>query len=300
MSYFYLASPYTRYEGGIEAAHRDICEQAALLVREGVPLFCPIAMTHPIAMHGGLDPLDQDMWLEAERPLMDAACGLIVCMLPGWEDSYGIECEMKHFEKAGKPIYFMQPGVVPEEVLPKRRQIVGLTGHARCGKDTAANTLVARMWTRVAFADALRDVLIALNPVVWEPDVSLREAMRDTRSWDALKKDPSVRQLLQRMGTEAGRNIHGDDCWIRIAKRKVDAAPGNVVITDVRFSNEAEAIRAWGGKVIRIERPGVGPVNGHSSESLDFEPDAVIENSGTIEDLHDQVRALVQDMEAVA
>jgi hypothetical protein len=120
------------------------------------------------------------------------------------------------------------------------------------------------------------------------------------RGWDSAKRDPEVRRLLQRMGTEAGRNIHGEDCWIRIAKRKVDEAPGNVVITDVRFANEAQAIRSWGGKVIRIERPNVGPVNGHASEALAFEPDAVIENSGTIEELHDQVRELVRDMEAVA
>jgi hypothetical protein len=70
-----------------------------------------------------------------------------------------------------------------------------------------------------------------------------------------------------------------------------------VVITDVRFANEAAAIRSWGGEIIRIDRPGVGPVNGHVSEAMPFEPDEVIENDGTIEDLQDHLRLLAEPLE---
>lgn len=303
MTYIYLATPYSKFSGGIEAAYKAACDQAALFVQAGVPVFCPIAHTHGMATHGMLDPLDHETWLDADRPFMDAAKALVVCMLPGWEESYGVECEMKHFAAAGKTTYLMTPGQIPTELLPKQRSIIGLTGYARSGKDEAAKAL---NWTRVAFADAVRDALLALDPIVdcinteYCDDRLVRLSSEVNRGWTSAKKDPEVRRLLQRLGTEAGRNIHGADCWIKIAHRKVEAAPGNVVITDVRFANEADAIRSWGGKVIRIERRGVGPCNIHSSEELALDVDAVIENDGTIEDLHNKVRELAQDMEAVA
>lgn len=58
MSFYYLATPYSRYAAGIEAAFQAASEQAAILVRHGIPVFCPIAHTHPIAIHGDIDPFD--------------------------------------------------------------------------------------------------------------------------------------------------------------------------------------------------------------------------------------------------
>src|SRR5262245_23039352 len=117
MSFHYLATAYSKYSGGIEAAHKVACEQAALLVKAGVPVYSPIAHTHPIAIYGDLDPLDHSIWLEADRTFMEAAKALIVCKMPGWEDSYGIAVEVDYFRHAGKPVYYMEPGEVPEEVL---------------------------------------------------------------------------------------------------------------------------------------------------------------------------------------
>jgi hypothetical protein len=118
MTFHYLATPYSKYAGGIEAAFQAAAEQAALLVRAGVPVYSPIAHTHPVAIHGGIDPYDHTIWLEADRAFMEAACGLIVCKLPGWEASYGIQVEVDHFTHAGKPIVYMEPGEVPAEVRP--------------------------------------------------------------------------------------------------------------------------------------------------------------------------------------
>ena len=307
MSFFYLATPYSRFAGGIDRAYEAACEQAALLIRAGVPVFAPIAHSHPIATYGELDPLDHEIWLPADKPMMDAARGLIVCKLPGWDSSYGISIEIEAFKSAGKPIFFMEPGEVPFEVIPKVRQIIGLCGFAGSGKDTAAQALLEDGWTRAAFADAVRESLLAVNPTTFED--SHRESpgricsvkyLVECGGWGYAKKQPDVRSLLQRMGTEAGRNIHGEDCWIKIAKRKVDAAPGPVVISDVRFASEAEAIRSWGGTIIRIDRPGVGPCNGHASEALDFETDLVLMNDGTIEDLQSNLRLLASGAEVPA
>lgn len=301
MTFYYLATPYSKYPGGIERAHADACAQAALLIKSGVPVYSPIAHTHPIAIEGDIDPFDHQVWLEADRAFMETACGLIVCEMDGWRESYGIEQEIRCFAKQGKPRIQMTPGIVPDEVKPGRRRIIGLCGYATAGKDTAAQTLIADGWTRVALADGVREAVRALNPIVDDFD-NIESLMRNGGGWDKAKHDPEVRRLLQRMGTEAGRNIHGEDCWLKIAKRKIDAAPNSVVITDVRFANEAEAIRSWGGKIIRIDRPGVGPINGHASERLPFDSDCVIKNDDTIETLHGRIEcataALFDEQEA--
>lgn len=116
MCFYYLATPYTRYPGGIEEAFVAACRQTALLVRERIPVYSPIAATHPIAVHGHLDPMDHTIWLPHDEPMMRAAKGLVVCMLPSWEDSYGIAYERDVFMRDQKPIIFMRPGVVPESL----------------------------------------------------------------------------------------------------------------------------------------------------------------------------------------
>jgi hypothetical protein len=114
VSYFYLASPYSKYHAGIEVAFGIVCQNAALLVQAGIPVYSPIAHTHPIAIHGDIDPLDHSIWLPADKPFMDAACGLIVCQMAGWKDSYGVSFEIEAFKKAFKPIHMMEPGIVPK------------------------------------------------------------------------------------------------------------------------------------------------------------------------------------------
>jgi hypothetical protein len=296
MSYFYLASPYSKFSGGIVAAFEEVCEQAALLVRAGVPVFSPIAHTHSIALHGHLDPYDLSIWLEADRAFMDAAKAIIVCKMDGWQESYGIGVEVEHFKRAGKPVHYMEPGFVPPEVLPKRRRVLGLTGYAGAGKDCAAQALVADGWTRVAFADAVRAGVRALDPVLDGTGRRLTNYVTEN-GWDAAKKHGEVRALLQRYGTEAGRDIHGPDCWVKIVARKLAEIPGDVVITDVRFQQEVEFVKSQpGSKICRIERPGVGPVNAHSSESQEVKPDVVVCNSGTAAELHAAIRAVAKSM----
>jgi hypothetical protein len=111
--FYYLTSPYTRYPGGIYAAHADCCREAGLLMRAGISFFSPIAQGHSIARWGDIDALNQRMWMAFDRPMMDAACGLIVLQLPGWEASDGVDEEIKIFSAAGKPIVYMMPGTVP-------------------------------------------------------------------------------------------------------------------------------------------------------------------------------------------
>jgi hypothetical protein len=180
--------------------------------------------------------------------------------------------------------------------------IIGLSGYGRSGKDSFAQAMVEYGdYTRYAFADGVRELALAIDPYVPTltpnaPPHRLHNVVNGC-GWDIAKDTyPEVRRLLQEVGTQA-RNIIDKDVWInRTFCQIYDAiAPRdtayNAVIADVRFPNEAEAIvQEFGGKVIRIERPGVGPANDHASEiAMDgWDWDGVIVNDGTVAQLRAQ------------
>lgn len=184
--------------------------------------------------------------------------------------------------------------------------IVGFSGPAGVGKDTAADHLVrAHGFHRFAFADPLREMLFAL----------LEQAGVD-HAWATephLKEQPipglgvSYRHLAQTLGTEWARQQLGADFWLRVASMALglSGAGGHVtapihdriVIPDVRFPDEAAWITAQGGVVIRISRPVPG-VRPHISEQLldHIEPWAVVPNHGPITELHHRLDALMQQL----
>lgn len=151
--------------------------------------------------------------------------------------------------------------------------IVGLCGYAGGGKDTAAQGLIERGWTRVAFADPLKDLALEANPTIFVPGSSpaaderpkLRSYVKRV-GWDEAKKIKDVREFLQNFGS-ALRGVD-EDFWLNLAFRRIDAIPGDVVITDARFPNEFDKIRSRGGVLYRILGYVDGPPNGHESESF--------------------------------
>jgi hypothetical protein len=174
--------------------------------------------------------------------------------------------------------------------------LIGLSGYARSGKDTVAQTLAAHGYKRMAFADPMREALYTLNPNV---DVegyrmTLQQAVNGM-GWEALKDlSNELRPLLQRFGTEVCRHLFGQDIWVDTAMRQYRYRTkwgDKIVFTDVRFENEADAVRNAGGQVWRIERPGTEPANTHVSErALDgYDFDLVIDNDGTLAELKEKV-----------
>lgn len=101
--YWYLATPYSKYPRGIEAAFWDACAVAGRLLSEGVHTYCPIAHTHPIAEYGGLDHYSHALFLPLDEQMMEHAHGIIVVMMPGWHESKGIAHELEWFETRGRP-----------------------------------------------------------------------------------------------------------------------------------------------------------------------------------------------------
>ena len=203
-----------------------------------------------------------------------------------------------------------------------KTRMIGLCGPAGAGKDTAADALCSHGWKRIAFADPVREGLAGVNPSIWVPAygtwwrwfrrakwhcVPLRDAVA-TMGWNALKQLPEVRGLLQRYGTEGGRDIHGQDCWITTARRRIKKLRERygdgvqVVFTDVRFKNEVAFVRESGGIVVRIERNQNdrqlrGPVSRHASEiSLcENDWDRLIVNNGTVRELHLSILGMAYD-----
>jgi hypothetical protein len=172
--------------------------------------------------------------------------------------------------------------------------IIALAGCAGVGKDTVAEILG---WPVVRFADPLKE--FCAQVFGWS-DVQLNGPSALREQPDPAWKRPdgtclSPREALQKLGTEWGRACH-PDVWARAGIRRAQAMePGPVLITDCRFINEARAVRAAGGEVWLITRPGTGG-SSHPSEcevqSLEFRmlANLTIENVGSKAEL----RAMVE------
>ena len=119
--------------------------------------------------------------------------------------------------------------------------LIGLAGKARCGKDTVGDILVAEHdFERVSFAGPLKD---AVRTILGMSPGTLEE-FKD-KELDFLD-GVTPRRMLQTLGTEWGRETIHPEIWIRIARERIqliqEMGGTNIVITDVRFDNEAEMI----------------------------------------------------------
>ena len=216
-----------------------------------------------------------------------------VCVLPNWKSSKGASLEVQVAQALGLPIYVLKEGV-----LTPRVTVIGISGYARTGKDTIADYLVENEgYTKISFSTPMKEAMYRLNPRITVNEIQ-NTALRigvDVYGWEGLKeRSPDILGLLQRFGTEVGREMFGEDFWVNYA---LDSIPdgGKAVIADVRYPNEADAIRALGGKVFRVERDGVGPANAHASENaLDrYEFDGTLYNQGTVRGLYNDVETQI-------
>jgi hypothetical protein len=115
----YLATPYSKYPGGLDAAFRHASNLAARLVASGAAVYSPIAHCHPLALYGGLDPLDYKIWLPYQEVMMAASNGLLIAKMTGWGDSLGIHHEIDRFVTAGKRMHFVDPVTLNLEPIAK-------------------------------------------------------------------------------------------------------------------------------------------------------------------------------------
>lgn len=172
--------------------------------------------------------------------------------------------------------------------------LIGIAGKARSGKDSVGWYFKERYkFQTYAFADPLKKAASEMFGVPLSSfyDGILKEIVIE--EWGF-----SPRQMIQRLGTEGGRQLFRKDIWTKRAEIEwnnvqritIDNCRG-LVVTDIRFENEAEMIRKNGGLVIHIQRDDAQKINSHESENgVEFNPsDVIISNNDTIHDLYRRV-----------
>ena len=202
--------------------------------------------------------------------------------------------------------------------------LIGISGKIGAGKDTVG--IIIRQlgftnnggtWENMKFAGKLKIIASLLTgiPIEKFEDQEFKKTILGSEWGKPTKQNPlnaiepfkditfvemmSVRDLLQKLGTEAMRNGLHENVWVNalFADYTEDK---QWVITDVRFPNEFKAIKEKGGIVIRVNRPGHGNsmkelAEAHPSETAldghDF--DYVIENDGNLEKLISKVKEIL-------
>lgn len=201
-----------------------------------------------------------------------------------------------HFRESVAQPQLQRPPIAPAvEVRMKRPVLIGLTGKARSGKDTVAKLLQKHNALQtISFAEPIR---AALRGMMHLTDEHFHGKLKE-QELEWLGKSP--RQLMQLLGTEWGRHLVNENIWLLLAQRQIEAAHKiglPVVVTDVRFENEAKFIREQGGVLWHIYRNGVESVNSHASEAgvaFDYAQDFSIENNSTLEELEKQALYLFE------
>ena len=169
--------------------------------------------------------------------------------------------------------------------------LIGISGKAGAGKDTLGKYLCDEYrCLHYYFAKPLKEgAKVMFN--LTDDQIANKEV--PIEPWGI-----SPRKIYQLLGTEVGRGID-PAIWIKNAEMFVRKNPGfTVVITDVRFDNEAAWIHNRGGVVINIVRDQDDiKENKHSSEG-GLKPDNIdltIHNNGTIEDMCNEVAHHIDD-----
>jgi hypothetical protein len=173
-----------------------------------------------------------------------------------------------------------------------RPRLIGLIGYAGSGKTTVSSILCTDFqFQRLRFADTLKRMLLAFGLTPEQVDGCKKEFPCD------LLNGGTPRWAMQTLGTEWGRNLIHPDIWVNVAIenwRKRDI--GNYVFDDVRFENEAHAIREAGGEIWRVRRPGYAEGSTHASEQIQEKivADWGVNNVGDLDHLWKLIHAVMR------
>lgn len=188
--------------------------------------------------------------------------------------------------------------------MSKKPAIIGITGKAGAGKDTLAKAISVNQQFQVdhpggihiiSFADVLKQyVMVKFGLTRWA--VYTQEGKESIIPWLGV----TVREVLQKEGTELTRDVWCNDFWIQRITQTISGMHETelVIIPDVRFADEAEWVLSCGGMLVGVEGRAAGNLDesqkGHRSEGGVPEElvHTTIDNSGTLMDLQAFVRDL--------
>ena len=180
--------------------------------------------------------------------------------------------------------------------------VIGITGHARNGKDVIADILINDFhFEKRSFAKPLKDACKIIFDWTEEHVNGKLKEVEDTRY------GITPRLAMQLLGTEWAQTClcknslsfartTGRSLWIK--RCLIDVEGKNIVIPDVRFIHEAQAIKDIGGKIIRVVRPGFEGTSNHASETemAQIREDYTVLNNSTIDSLRDMVYSVYEQI----
>lgn len=178
-----------------------------------------------------------------------------------------------------------------------KHKLIGLCGRRRSGKDTAGKYLVTQGYIEQKFAGALKAMLHAyFNYLgVRYPDIE-RMIEGDLKEENTtFLQNRSPRFAMQTLGTEWGRDTIGQNLWIDATLQRADMLTPASVITDVRFVNEAQAIKDHGGILVRLNREtGLRDLHVSEKEIEMLDVDWDLDNNDSITELHRKLQAIIK------
>lgn len=187
-----------------------------------------------------------------------------------------------------------------------KQLIIGLCGRKRVGKDTIANHLADTYgFTQTSFAAPIKEGLaVMLKDYSYIlPDIFERVDLKEVPIPGLGQGKITARHLMVTLGTEWGRDLVADDIWTkallnRLGRMYMGPRGLTVVVSDVRFRNEALALLGRGAVLWHVTRPGFGDDNTHRSEQERLDDLCIkhIENEGTVQDLRTRVDSLMAEL----
>lgn len=184
-------------------------------------------------------------------------------------------------------------------------RVIGFCGNRGAGKDECAKILHRKYGYKVrGFSDPVYEQLAILNPLIMvyhttiAPDERRYLSVCSEYGVDYVKRHSyEVRCYLQLLGTECGRHVHGEDCWLKIMDTRM-RLDERTVIQGIRFKNEVSFTRAQPDSLLicvqsKREQP---PDPTHISEvSIDpaAEADYIIRNDGSLLDLEAELERVI-------
>ena len=138
--------------------------------------------------------------------------------------------------------------------------IIGICGLIGSGKGSVGDILVEQGYTKVSFADKLKDgvaTIFGYDRAMLEGDTDESRSWREQTDefWSKeTGRTITPRIILQEFGTDCMRNGYYDGVWVSLLKQQILNNPGNYVVPDVRFRNEQDMIRELSGQIWRVQR----------------------------------------------
>jgi hypothetical protein len=213
--------------------------------------------------------------------------------------------------------------------INRMSKVIGFTGKKGVGKDTAAEFFLENGYAHVKFARPLKEIVaksfgIPMRyleqaefkdkefPTPFKPTGGTtsrliqhlgkyKYALHKKVKRDAIKKEldrtfKTPREILQIVGTDIARNICSDTYWTDLTRETIKGwliRDIPVVITDVRFQNEADLIKEFEGQLIEITRNTEKSEDSHVSENNILDSNGKVCNNGSIEELNKELKELL-------